>query len=418
MGKYQILWLNDDLRVNSSKFNLLDGLRREAEMKFNLSIQTCVIGSDFIEFANDKNQIWDAFIIDAIGKMQEEDCPKDIMGDILKDIDLIVKNQNILLYCMTEEIEEIAGSSLLQMLVNYNFVRTSIGKRFYDSESAKTIFQDVKDRLDNNGKLFQGFPEIEEIYLEIKRSKGENEATQAILDMLKWHFKYDETKDFESGVREVVRFLSDKLINLGFFNFKQNVKLKQPGDDHFSAVGGFCINMVEQDKKNDEYFLTDACRWNWEATAMNFLGNMANISHHSLQKDKGNTDDYNRFYRGMIFNAFVLFSKWYVRFNQICQQKGVVNNSWMFNPNYDNPKYHLPLSTTRTDYPGTIYPNKSNIGAWTIRPKTPIATLPYYIDVDPGADTNKFTKGRQVEFGLVPMPNSSNSYYATKIKLK
>lgn len=417
MGKYQILWLNDDLRVNSSKFNLLDGLRREAEMKFNLSIQTCVIGSDFIEFANDKNQIWDAFIIDAIGKMQEEDCPKDIMGDILKDIDLIVKNQNILLYCMTEEIEEIAGSSLLQMLVNYNFVRTSIGKRFYDSESAKTIFQDVKDRLDNNGKLFQGFPEIEEIYLEIKRSKGENEATQAILDMLKWHFKYDETKDFESGVREVVRFLSDKLINLGFFNFKQNVKLKQPGDDHFSAVGGFCINMVEQDKKNDEYFLTDACRWNWEATAMNFLGNMANISHHSLQKDKGNTDDYNRFYRGMIFNAFVLFSKWYVRFNHICQQKGVVNNSWMFNPNYDNPKYHLPLSTTRTDYPGTIYP-KSNIGAWTIRPKTPIATLPYNIDVDPGADTNKFTKGRQVEFGLVPMPNSSNSYYATKIKLK
>lgn len=416
MGKYQILWLNDDLRVNSSKFNLLDGLRREAEMKFNLSIQTCVIGSDFIEFANDKNQIWDAFIIDAIGKMQEEDCPNDIMGDILKDIDLIVKNQNILLYCMTEEIEEIAGSSLLQMLVNYNFVRTSTGKRFYDSESAKTIFQDVKDRLDNNGKLFQGFPEIEEIYLEIKRSKGENEATQAILDMLKWHFKYDETKDFESGVREVVRFLSDKLINLGFFNFKQNVKLKQPGDDHFSAVGGFCINMVEQDKKNDEYFLTDACRWNWEATAMNFLGNMANISHHSLQKDKGNTDDYNRFYRGMIFNAFVLFSKWYVRFNQICQQKGVANNSWMFNPNYDNPKYHLPLSTTRTDYPGTIYPNKS--GAWTIRPKTPIATLPYNIDVDPGADTNKFTKGRQVEFGLVPMPNSSNSYYATKIKLK
>ena len=59
MGKYQILWLNDDLRVNSSRFNLLDELRREAEMKFNLSIQTCVTGNDFIEFANDKKQIWD-----------------------------------------------------------------------------------------------------------------------------------------------------------------------------------------------------------------------------------------------------------------------------------------------------------------------------------------------------------------------
>lgn len=348
-NKYQILWLNNDLIVDETNiyYQLLNGLREKAEDKYkdDLSIQTCVTDDDFLSLANDENLQWDVFILDAkVGN-------KDVFGDVLGKTDTIVQRNGILLYCLTRyDID----SSIKQLMTDYNFSKSQQGALYYSySDNTKVsdifVFNDIFGKLKEKGNLFQHYPEIEEIYDEIKRKqRGENEATKAIINLLKWHESNQSVSDFEEGIRTIMKSVGDNLCKLDFFNIgNRNNKLKQPGDPNFNSMSGFYINILTRDPDTDEYLYSDDCRFNWEASAMYFLGSFADIVHHDLQKAQGNQDDYNKYFRGMVFQAFVLYSKWYHRFKTLCSNAS--NNEWMFNPDYG--KNDLPLEI------GKQYPN-------------------------------------------------------------
>ena len=108
--KYNILWLNNELRVDfcNPMFQLLDTLRNEVESKYeNLFIQTCVWGKDFLEFAQDQSQKWNAFVIDPYGKMSEGSritIGKHLINDYgFKDL---VQKFEVLMYCFTKDTNE------------------------------------------------------------------------------------------------------------------------------------------------------------------------------------------------------------------------------------------------------------------------------------------------------------------------
>ena len=397
-NKYQILWLNDDLRVDEANpyFRLLNCLRDEAENKFDLSIQACVTADDFLSLANDESISWDVFILDVkIGK-------KDVFGGVLGKIDEMVQSQGILLYCFTRRLEPTSNidSSIMRLLTDYNFSKSQQGGFFYSYSyetevSGIQVFNDIFNKLEEKGKLFQSYPEIEEIYDEIKQEKGgENEATKAIINLLKWNENNQSVSGFEEGIRTIMKSVGDNLCNLGFFN-KSKVK---PGYNGFSSVSGFYINIMQQDTSTDEYLFSDACRLNWEGSALHFLGYFSDIVHHDLQKVQGDSDAYNKYYRSMVFNAFVLYSKWYSRFKSLCAQNGG-NNTWMFNPLYG--KFDLPLQQGKRYNNGELVQNKDKTGRmqWGVNTK-------YSIDghkswrVDFNENTSSFQVGMKVSFEI------------------
>ncbi len=396
-NKYQILWLNNDLIVDETNnyYQLLNSLREKAEDKYkdDLSIQTCVTDDDFLSLANDENLQWDVFILDAkVGK-------KDVFGDVLGKTDTIVQRNGILLYCLTRyDID----SSVKQLMTDYNFSKSQQGSLYY-SYSANTevsdisIFNDIFSKLKEKGNLFQHYPEIEEIYDEIKQKQGENEATTAIINLLKWHENNQSVGDFEEGIRTVMKSVGDNLRKLEFFNIgNRNNKLKQPGDPKFNSMSGFYINILTRDPYTDEYLYSDNCRFNWEASAMYFLGSFADIVHHDLQKAQGNKDDYNKYFRGMVFQAFVLYSKWYHRFKTMCSNAS--NNEWMFNRDYGTDNLSLEV--------GKRYPNgeldcitdRKGNSFWVVKP------IRYKINgcdswkIDYGENSSSYQVGGKVSF--------------------
>lgn len=396
-NKYkQILWLNNDLIIDETNiyYRLLNSLRKEAEDKYkdDLSIQTCVTKEDFLSLANDENLQWDVFILDAkVGK-------KDVFGDILSKTDTTVQRNGILLYCLTRFNID---SSVKQLMTDYNLSKSQQGALYYSySDNTKVsdipIFDEIFNKLKEKGKLFQPFPEIEEIYNEIKRKQGgENEATKAIINLLKWNDNNQSGSDFEEGVRTILKSVGDNLCNLGFFN-KSKVK---PGEDGFSSVSGFYINIMQQDKSTDEYLFSDACRLNWEGSALHFLGYFSDIVHHDLQKVQGDSDVYNKYYRSMVFNAFVLYSKWYSRFKSLCAQNAG-NNTWMFNPLYG--KYDLPFLLGKQYKNGELDSwknNKTGTKQWKVKTKYKIDDCKFWW-VDDNEDTSSFQDGMKVSFEL------------------
>lgn len=349
-NKYQILWLNNDLKVDEAKpcFRLLNSLRNETETKYDLSIQTCVTDDDFLALANDENSQWDVFVLDVKVGI------RDVLGDILGKINRVVETNGILLYCFTRKAID---GSIMRLLTDYNFSKTQQGEVFYSySDNAKVsdihIFYDIYSKLKEKGKLFQPYPEIEEIYDEIRRNHGSgNEATKAIIDLLKWRADSHSVDGFEEGIRIVMKRVNDNLCNLGFFDIgDRSKKLKKPGNPGFNSISGFYINILERDPDTDEYLYSDDCRLNWEASAMYFLGSFADIVHHDLQRVQGNNEDYNEYYRDMVFRAFVLYSKWYSRFKSLCSNSS--NNDWMFNPLYG--VHDLPLQIGKHYHNGEL----------------------------------------------------------------
>lgn len=408
--KYNILWLNNELRVDfcNPMFQLLDTLRNEAESKYeNLFIQTCVWGKDFLEFAKDQSQKWDAFVIDPYGKMAEgleTTIGKHLINDNgFKDL---IQKFEVLMFCFTKNTE---NDSLVRLLDGiYQLVKSDDDSCccFY-SESTETeeihLFNHVIEMLEEKGRLFQEYPAIEEIYDEIKRDKGGKcEATNTILDLLKW--KHDQVSvDFETGIRSVMQHIGNKLENLGFFNHPK--ASKKPGDPNFNSVSGFYIDINAQDPVTEAYMFSSNCRLKWEASAMHYLGYFADVAHHDIQKYEGNSEDYNR-YKGMIFDAFVLYSKWYARFKQCCMQNQG-NPNWMFDLDYG--KHDLQFNVTKQYLNGTLqiapFTNK-----WLI-------SIPYFIsgsgrikrrnkwyvdinEVNNNKDINNTNNGKRVSFYL------------------
>ena len=106
---YNILWLNNELRVDfcNPMFQLLDTLRNEAESKYeNLFIQTCVWGEDFLEFAQDQSQKWNAFVIDPYGKMaegSETTIGKHLIND--NGFKELIQKLEVLMFCFTKNTE-------------------------------------------------------------------------------------------------------------------------------------------------------------------------------------------------------------------------------------------------------------------------------------------------------------------------
>lgn len=399
--KYRILWLDDELKVDvdSPNYCHLNRMREKAEDDMGMYIQTCITGNDFVSLAKDPNQDWDVFVIDAIGKMSDTDeCPKDIFGKVLGKIDELVNNQGILLYCLTEEFDKSEKSSIQKLLSVYNFSFSPTGEQYYDynNPNSDSLFCDIKSKLDECGKLFRDFPEIEKVYREIKRiNGGHNEATEAITDMIKWYKDNSYSGDFEYGIREIINQICKRLINYGFYD-KSDIK---PNEANFSSVTGFYQTMMKRNQNNNEYLLSANCRLNWEATAMLFFGTMADVTHHALQKERGDYQDYQLYYKGMIFNAFVLFSKWYSRFKNNCELNGVKNTNWMFNQYYFNGLW--PCEINR-EYQGKLKQTKDSYGniKWKIRPKHIIDTQNSHITVDKNVSTLSFSDGRDVKFFL------------------
>lgn len=390
--KYKILWLNNELRVDlcNPMFQLLDTLRNEAESKYeNLSIQTCVWGNDFLEFAKDQSQKWNAFVIDPYGKMAEGSrttIGKHLINDYgFKDL---VQKFEVLMYCFTKDTNE--GLDENDNLVHhldgiYQFAKFDDGSCCCNySENAEVgeihLFKHVIETIEEKGRLFIDYPAIEEIYDEIKRDKGGKcEATNTILDLLRWK-QGQIGVDFETGIRSVMQHIGNKLVCLGFFNHPK--ASKKPGDPKFNSVSGFYIDINAQDPVTEAYMFSSNCRLKWEASAMHYLGYFADVAHHDIQKDEGNDDDYNR-YKGMIFDAFVLYSKWYVRFKQCCMQNQG-NPNWMFDLDYG--KQDLQFAVNKQYFNGTLQ-RDSLTNKWLI-------SIPYYI-LGSGKIIGKITKSKK-----------------------
>lgn len=166
---------------------------------------------------------------------------------------------------------------------------------------------------------------------------------------------------------------------------------------------------MQRNKNNDQYFYSTDCRWNWEATAIYFLGDMSNISHHALQKENGNTEDYNSYYREMVFCAFVLFSKWYLRFKDTCKKNGA-DLAWMLNPDYYANS--LPIDPNMT-YEGSITLNNFT-KKMQIKPKCTIKGILGSITIDWSEPITNFNIGQRVYFKITVI---NGKHYANNITI-
>ena len=324
-NKYKILWFNGDLKVDitNPKYMLLNQVKEKAEQKHSISIQACITGDDFLEFAKSKK--WDAFVLDYKGFMSEESDEQIIILKLIKKIQSIGKNRDALRLCAT--MEPPISDEYDDMIEHSGILKNSnTGKWFFlitknSIDQSLQVFDTIKTGLDDDWRLFDGYREIKDIYDSTNILSGKN----AIKDILLWKQNRDHAAllntKFESGIRDVLDEIYIKLLRIGFYNNSSKTgnynNAVQPPLSFARYVNGGV-----PDKNNPKkfiYYLNSSCRFAWEAAAMSFLDSFQNAAHHKNTYGQPSVNDvsfsyyYDSFIQ-MVFDSLVIFSKWYVRF--------------------------------------------------------------------------------------------------------
>lgn len=334
---YSILWFNNKLRIDdeNSTCKLLADIRDTAEQTYPISIQACVSVDDFVEFT--RSYKWHVLLMD------HKDDDDRVISKVMKKIK--GGNQDSLRYCLSLDIPEANEDDLLEM---YDFSKNpNTGKRFFQIkdtiEQSIEVFGDIVKELDDESPLFNGFPELKEVYKEMRTFKEK----KSIKELLKWH-KMQKSNDnnteipyynFEDGIRDVVDEITrtgGTLERIGFYN------------NSGRSFGSYIDGSPEGKKKN---FLNETCRFKWESVPMAFLARFSNSVKHDNtfampSPGEENYPYYDQHVRCMVFEAFVVFCRWYVRF----MQKYHENNNDItvfFNDNGGSNEENNPANQTQ-----------------------------------------------------------------------
>lgn len=304
---YSILWFNNNLRIDDDNptCKLLSDIRDTAEQTYPISIQACVSVDDFVEFT--RAYKWHVLLMD------HKDDDDRVISKVMKKIK--GENQDALRYCLSLDIPEANEDDLLEM---YDFSKNpNTGKRFFQIkdtvEQSIEVFGNIVKELDDESPLFNGFSELKEVYKEMRTFKQK----KSIKELLKWH-KIQKSHDnlaeipyynFEDGIRDVVDEITGtggSLERIGFYN------------NSGRSFGSYIDGSPEGKKKN---FLNETCRFKWESVPMAFLARFSNSVKHDDTfampfPGEENYPYYDQHVRCMVFEAFVVFCRWYVRFMQ------------------------------------------------------------------------------------------------------
>ena len=385
-NKYHVLWLDDDWDPNRPKYDELKNDKEDAEKLYpSLDFETCIAGKAFIERANDET-IWDAFIIDVNVPMSidEAESPRDVIASIVKGIATVVEKQKVLLYCFSGELNKngvVPSEGMINgFLEEKGFAQNKITQQFfYLKDEAVELFSDLNKALQKKNGPFKDYPEIKLVY-NIASDKGK----KFIDKLLKW--KNGDIQDLDcNNLRFVIKDVEDVLRSKGFF---------------VEGRTTFHTYIIEYRKDNvgkyDGDLLKETCRNPWEAAAMNFLARYANSPMHV-----GENVVYDKLFENMIFDSFVIYSKWYVRFMKDFKNSGY-NMGLYVNP--DNSQQVVSMV-------GTI--SKDTKGALRVKGDDGVF---YPIDWNDPAINQTWKGNERVSFTIAKISNSKTVARNVKIE--
>ena len=307
--EFHVLWVDDQLIPGGDVTVIKEKLEKSNP---SLVIETCCSGDDFIREANN-GTIWDAFIIDVnLPKNDVDKSPQDIIASIVDGITTVIERQKVLLFCFSGA-PQIKGATSEGMHNNYlegkGFHQNSKTKRyFYLKSDFAILFSDLKEALEQKNGPFKDYPEFGTIF-----AMANTNGQQFIKDLLKW--KKGELKELTVDNLNKIRSIFDDtiepwLVNNGFFDFQSDPNTKTTRFFQIINQPVFISGKYANDLLNNN------CRSKWEAAAMNFLAHFASPPHH------GEPEVYDKYFLNMIFDSFVIFSKWFVRFKKDFENSG------------------------------------------------------------------------------------------------
>lgn len=337
----KVLWLNSNLKVaiGNPLYEFLTKVKDVAEENYKLSIQTCITGSDFVEFI--KTYKWDALIIDHQGVWDDNDDWGSIGHKLIRKIDKI-ENQDALKYWFS--IERPSESDDFDEMESHGFSKNhETGNCIFqinqDSiEQTLKVFETIKNELDDAGQLFVGYREIKMIYDSFS-DKTDKKVKDSIKELLIWHKDHDHAINFENDIRVIVEKIEEKLKEIDFY---KNFKGKKP------SLAKYINGSHQKSESEWEDYLNTECRFKWEAVAISFLDSFQNAVHHQKTYKKPvegieSFPIYKDYFIPMVFESFVILSKWYVRFMQKYRENN--NDITMFFNDINNTnitdKHHL-----------------------------------------------------------------------------
>jgi hypothetical protein len=322
--RYQVLWLDDDFNPNRGEnYEDMSEYKKNAETTCPIEITTCVTGDEFVNQAKDENCIWDAFIIDINVPKSEDDndtTPQDIIADVFNGISSIVEQQRIPLFCFSGAPQVkggTPGSSINGFLKDKGFSNNSKKKElyYYLKGDLSSLVKDLKLALERRNGQFKEHPEFEALF-----RIGDKNAKHFIEDLLKWEKDNSYLIDY-ANIRFLTEAIETKLYKKGFFG------------NSFPSLHTYIVQS-HKDPNGNRYLndvLNEKCRSRWEAASISFLSQYANKDHHP-----GKEMICNPSFQRMIFDAFVIFSRWYVRFIEDFKKSGYNMNAFTTTPTITN----------------------------------------------------------------------------------
>lgn len=329
-NKFHVLWVDDQLIPDGDVTVIKKKLE---ETNPSLVIDTCCSGNDFIRRANE-GTIWDAFIIDVnLPKDDVDNSPRDIISNLVEETATVIERQRVLLFCFSGA-PQIKGATSESMYNKYleekGFFQNSKTMRyFYIKNDFAVLFSDLNKALGQKNGPFKDYPEFGTIYA-MANAKGK----QFIEDLLKW--KNGELKDLTWANLSNIRSIFEDTIEpwLRDKSFFQPLKQQATQTNKATQTIRFYsyINYVIPNSVGgySHDLLNEKCRSKWEAAAMNFLSYFASSPHH------GAPEVYDNSFLNMVFDSFVIFSKWFVRFMEDFEKSGWQMNGFI--NNYSQPQ--------------------------------------------------------------------------------
>lgn len=316
--QYHVLWIDDDFREGTLNHSVLVGQLGYAKDDYpDIEFQTCIYGNDFLRLANQENPwTWDAFVIDYNGMMEEGGDVRDILAELMAGL----KNKETLLYCLSGHINEEHPTVEDGFLKSEGFQENpKTAKFFFSKDDVELCFEDLHEALELKYGKYKDYPELRVLH-DAVQAEG-----KALIDqMLDWGKDKSIEVDYKQ-MRSITKPIELKLRRQGFFGENKSKSFQGYID---WGPGGI----------NDPDCLSLECRTKWEAQAMAYLFSFANIAaghpeRYGYQMPKPGTDGFDTFspfIKEMIFDALIVFSKWYVRFEKKLKEKGG-NMSLFFN---------------------------------------------------------------------------------------
>ncbi len=330
--KYHVLWIDDDFREGALNHNVMKQYLNFAKEYGDIDFQTCIYGNDFLQLANQGDPWdWDAFIVDYQGMMEEGGNVRDILAELVEQVK---KDQDVLWYCFSGQISEDYPTSEEGYLKSQKFqVNPETRYHFFSKDECDSFFENLHEELKLKYGRFKDYPEFRVLYEEV-----ETEGKVFIESILDWKKNHNTDVDY-TKMRFITKPIEQKLKDQGFY-----------GEYEGKSFQGY-IDWPPQ--KNNPDCLSLECRTKWEAQAMAYLFNFANIAgghperfgYKMPEPEEEGYDTFNPYIKEMVFDSLAVFSKWYARFERKLKEKGG-NMSVFF-----NKQPEVSISVDNNDYP-------------------------------------------------------------------